>query len=69
MPGVSGSSAVRRVLPARSRVVCTVRVVGVIDVEGIERDGDQLGAEALACFESSEPWHVDTSELRAARPL
>ncbi len=37
---------------------------GRIDVEAIARDRDQLWAEARTRYESGEPWHVDTPELR-----
>jgi predicted P-loop ATPase len=36
-----------------------------IDVEGIERDRDQLWAEAVARYESGESWWLDTEQLVA----
>lgn len=37
---------------------------GELDPVGVARDRDQLWAEALAFFESGEPWHVNTVRLR-----
>lgn len=36
-----------------------------IDLAALERDRDQLWAEARVRYESREPWHLDTPELRA----
>jgi putative DNA primase/helicase len=36
---------------------------GAIDVKGLERDRDQLWAEARVRYEAREPWHLDTAEL------
>lgn len=36
---------------------------GAIDIPGLERDRDQLWAEARARYERREPWHLDTVEL------
>jgi hypothetical protein len=38
---------------------------GVIDREGIERDRDQLWAEAVACFKAGKNWWLQTLELEA----
>lgn len=37
---------------------------GKIDREAIDRDREQLWAEARSRFQSSEPWHVNTEEFR-----
>jgi predicted P-loop ATPase len=36
---------------------------GFIDIAGLERDRDQLWAEARERYERREPWHLDTAEL------
>jgi len=36
---------------------------GTIDISMIERDRDQLWAEALECFEDDCPWWLETEEL------
>lgn len=41
-----------------------VRVTREIDVDAIARDRDQLWAEAMARYLSSERWYVDTPHLR-----
>jgi predicted P-loop ATPase len=38
---------------------------GVIDLEGLERDRDQLWAEALVRFKAGAPWWLETPELEA----
>lgn len=40
-----------------------IRVIRIMDVEGIRRDRDQLFAEALAAFQAGEPWWP-TTEFR-----
>lgn len=40
-------------------------VTGDIDFKGIERDRDQLWAEALSYFEDGVPWHFEGAELIA----
>jgi putative DNA primase/helicase len=39
---------------------------GDIDIEYLERDRDQLWAEALHAYESGEPWHLDNDEGKLA---
>jgi putative DNA primase/helicase len=41
-----------------------IRCGARVDVDGLRRDRDQLWAEAFARYQRSEPWHVDTPELR-----
>lgn len=36
---------------------------GVIDLEAIERDRDQLWAEALSYYRDGAPWHLDSAAL------
>jgi predicted P-loop ATPase len=38
---------------------------GMIDLEGIERDRDQLWAEAIVRFKAGAPWWLETPELEA----
>jgi len=38
---------------------------GTINLRALARDRDQLWAEARAAYEAGEPWHLDTTELRA----
>jgi predicted P-loop ATPase len=38
-------------------------VCGVIDIESLARDRDQMWAEALARYQVGEPWWLDTQEL------
>lgn len=53
------STGNRRFLPIRT---------GVIDMEALARDREQLWAEAVAAFLGGEPWHIrDTSVLELAR--
>jgi len=42
-----------------------VKVLRPIDTAKIERDRDQLWAEAFARWQAGEPWHVNTPELQA----
>jgi predicted P-loop ATPase len=37
----------------------------MIDREGIERDLDQIWAEAVTRFKAGHPWHLETPELEA----
>jgi putative DNA primase/helicase len=39
---------------------------GDIDIEYLERDRDQLWAEALHAYEAGEPWHLDNDEGKLA---
>lgn len=39
---------------------------GDIDIQYLERDRDQLWAEAYAAFKNGEPWHLDSDEQRMA---
>jgi putative DNA primase/helicase len=39
---------------------------GDIDIEMLERDRDQLWAEALVAYEAREPWHLDNDEQSLA---
>ncbi len=48
-----------------NRRIWPERVTRKIDVGAIERDRDQLWAEAFERFAAGEKWHVDTPELRA----
>ncbi len=50
--------------PTGDRRYWPLRVRRPIDVEALVRDRDQLWAEAVARYDSGEPWHVDTPELR-----
>jgi predicted P-loop ATPase len=38
---------------------------GIIDLRALERDRNQLWAEARVAYQAGEPWHLDTPELRA----
>jgi predicted P-loop ATPase len=44
-----------------------VRVVGIVDVEGIARDRDQIFAEAVVAFKAGEKWHLVGSEVALAK--
>jgi predicted P-loop ATPase len=48
-----------------SRRIWPVACHGTIDLKAIERDRDQLWAEAVARFKADAPWWLDTSELEA----
>jgi predicted P-loop ATPase len=38
---------------------------GIIDLDSLRRDRDQLWAEAVARFRAAAPWHLETPELEA----
>lgn len=59
-----GSTNEQEYLPDRTgnRRFWPVRC-GRVDIAGIQRDRDQLWAEAVARFESGEAWHTDSTEL------
>jgi predicted P-loop ATPase len=42
-----------------------VACLGKIDRDGLERDRDQIWAEAVARFKASAPWHLETMSLEA----
>jgi putative DNA primase/helicase len=50
--------------PTGDRRYWPLQVRRPIDVHALVRDRDQLWAEAVARYDSGEPWHVDTPELR-----
>jgi predicted P-loop ATPase len=50
--------------PTGDRRYWPLKVRRPIDADAIRRDRDQLWAEAVARYDSGEPWHVDTPELR-----
>ena len=51
--------------PTGARRFWPARVLRSIDTKKIERDRDQLWAEACARWSDGEEWHVNTPELRA----
>jgi len=51
--------------PTGSRRIWPVLVHGMIDLVGLERDRDQLWAEAVARFKAGAPWHLEKPELEA----
>jgi putative DNA primase/helicase len=51
--------------PTGARRFWPVACQGVIDRDGIERDRDQLWAEAVVRFKAGAPWHLETPELEA----
>jgi len=51
--------------PTGARRFWPSRVLRAIDTAKIERDRDQLWAEAFARWKAGEAWHVNTPELRA----
>jgi predicted P-loop ATPase len=51
--------------PTGARRFWPVLCHGVIDRDAIERDRDQLWAEAVARFEARAPWWLETPELEA----
>jgi predicted P-loop ATPase len=51
--------------PTGSRRIWPILCHGMIDREGIERDRDQLWAEAVTRFKAGAPWWLETPELEA----
>jgi predicted P-loop ATPase len=51
--------------PTGSRRIWPVACHGMIDREGLERDRDQLWAEAVARFKAGAAWWLETPELEA----
>ena len=51
--------------PTGARRFWPVACPGMIDRDGIERDRDQLWAEAVARFKAGEKWWLETPELEA----
>jgi putative DNA primase/helicase len=51
--------------PTGSRRIWPVECHGMIDVDGIERDRDQLWAEAVHRFNAGAPWWLETPQLEA----
>jgi predicted P-loop ATPase len=49
--------------PTGARRFWPLTIVGEIDIAGIERDRDQLWAEAIVQLENNEPWWIQTDEL------
>lgn len=43
--------------------------VTACDVEGIKRDRDQLFAEAVACYQQGEKWHLDEENAKIAERI
>src|SRR5262249_48096434 len=51
--------------PTGARRFWPVACVGTVDRAGLERDRDQLWAEAVTRFRAGQPWHLETPELEA----
>lgn len=51
--------------PTGARRIWPVACVGMIDLAGIERDRDQLWAEAIVRYQAGAPWWLDSPELEA----
>jgi predicted P-loop ATPase len=51
--------------PTGARRIWPVACHGMIDVEGIERDRDQLWAEAIVQFKAGAKWWLETPQLEA----
>ena len=51
--------------PTGSRRIWPVTCVGMVDRDGVERDRDQLWAEAVARYNAGAKWWLETPELEA----
>jgi predicted P-loop ATPase len=51
--------------PTGARRFCPVACHGMIDLDGIERDRNQLWAEAVHRYKAGEAWWMETRELEA----
>jgi predicted P-loop ATPase len=51
--------------PTGARRFWPVACVGMVDRAGLERDRDQLWAEAVTRYKAGNPWHLETPELEA----
>jgi predicted P-loop ATPase len=51
--------------PTGARRIWPVACRGMLDREGLERDRDQIWAEAVHRFKAGEPWWLETPELEA----
>jgi putative DNA primase/helicase len=55
--------------PTGARRFWPVRCRGVVDVEALERDRDQLWAEAVVRFKRGERWHLEGEEVAWAAAI
>jgi predicted P-loop ATPase len=51
--------------PTGARRIWPVACIGMIDIEGLSRDRDQLWAEAIVRFKAGAKWWLETPELEA----
>ena len=51
--------------PTGARRIWPVTCVGMVDRDGVERDRDQLWAEAVVRYKAGDPWWLETPELEA----
>jgi predicted P-loop ATPase len=55
--------------PAFNRRFWPIRIKGKIDTEMVEELRDQIWTEALAAYQSGEPWHLDETQEASAAEL